>query len=94
MSDGAETIAQALERLSAAVDLLDGAALRRLSAERADQARLTELELMRGDRAKLAEMLDQALTRGRSLEDAQKQANDRVDRAIALVSDMLAEKEG
>ncbi len=94
MSEDAGPLAQALKRLSAAVDLLDGAALRRLAAERADQSRLTELELMRGDRAKLAEMLEQALARGRSLEEAQKQAHERVDRAIALVSDMLAEKEG
>jgi hypothetical protein len=83
----------AIEKLRSAVDLLDAAAMRRLSSERSEQARQTELELMRGDRAKLAELLDQALSRGRTLENAQKQAQDSVDRAIALVRQTLAERD-
>jgi hypothetical protein len=93
MSDGANPLAAALRRLVSAVDLLDGAALRKLAADRADQARATELELMRGDRAKLAELLDQALARGRALEAAQDEATARVDRAMELVRDALSQQE-
>lgn len=93
MAEPRPVMAEALGKLRNAVDLLDAAAMRRLSAERSDQARQTELELMRGDRAKLAELLDQALARGRSLESAQKQAQDSVDRAIALVRQTLADKD-
>jgi Domain of unknown function (DUF4164) len=94
MSETPASLAEALQRLTAAVDLLDAAALRKLAADRADQARATELELMRGDRAKLAALLDQALARGRSLEAAQAEATARVDRAMALVQEALAEKGG
>jgi Domain of unknown function (DUF4164) len=93
MAEPRPVMADALGKLRSAVDLLDAAAMRKLSAERSDQARQTELELMRGDRAKLAELLDQALTRGRALEGAQKQAQDSVDRAIALVRQTLADKD-
>jgi Domain of unknown function (DUF4164) len=93
MSDGANPLAAALRRLVSAIDLLDGAALRKLAADRADQARATELELMRGDRAKLAELLDQALARGRALEAAQDEATARVDRAMELVRDALSQQE-
>jgi hypothetical protein len=88
-----QSLNDAIERLRSAIDLLEAGAMRRLAADRSDQARMTELELMRGDRAKLAELLDQALARGRTLEAAQKQAQDSVDRAIALVTDALARKD-
>jgi hypothetical protein len=94
MTETPASLTDALRRLNAAVDTLDAAAMRKLSADRADQARATELELMRGDRAKLAELLDQALARGRSLEAAHAEATARVDRAMALVKDALAEKGG
>jgi hypothetical protein len=94
MPDAASPLTAALERLGSAVDLLDAAAMRRLTAERADQARATELQLMRGDRAKLAELLDQALSRGRALEAAQLEASARVDRAMTLVRGALQDKEG
>jgi hypothetical protein len=94
MPDAASPLTAALERLGSAVDLLDAAAMRRLTAERADQARATELQLMRGDRAKLAELLDQALSRGRALEAAQLEASVRVDRAMTLVRGALQDKEG
>jgi dihydroxyacetone kinase DhaKLM complex PTS-EIIA-like component DhaM len=93
MAQAPSAMGDALEKLRSAVDLLDAAAMRRLSSERSEQARQTELELMRGDRAKLAELLDQALVRGRTLEAAQKQAQDSVDRAITLVRQTLAEKD-
>jgi Domain of unknown function (DUF4164) len=93
MAVAPSAMTQAIEKLRSAVDLLDAAAMRRLSSERSEQARQTELELMRGDRAKLAELLDQALARGRTLESAQKQAQDSVDRAIALVQQTLAERD-
>jgi Domain of unknown function (DUF4164) len=94
MAEAPSPLAEALDRLRGAIDLLDAAAMRRMSAERGEQARQTELELMRGDRAKLAELLDKALARGRTLEAAQKQAEDSVDRAIQLVRRTLTEKDG
>ncbi len=94
MSEAAKPLAEALKRLTAAVDTLDSAALRRLAAEKSDQARATELELMRGDRAKLAELLDQALTRGRALEAANRDAVERIDRAMTLIAGALPEKDG
>jgi hypothetical protein len=89
MSEASLPLASALQRLGSAIDLLDAAATRRMSAERADAARATELELMRGDRAKLAELLDQALARGRALETAQQDMAVRLDCAIGLVRDVL-----
>jgi hypothetical protein len=89
MSDATLPLASALQRLGSAIDLLDAAAARRLSADRSDAQRATELELMRGDRAKLAELLDQALARGRELETAHEDVAGRVDRAIELVKQAL-----
>ncbi|MGL4637109.1 MAG: DUF4164 domain-containing protein [Beijerinckiaceae bacterium] len=89
MSETSLPLSSALQRLGSAIDLLDAAATRRLTAERADAARATELELMRGDRAKLAELLDQALSRGRALEAAQQDVTARLDSAIGLVRDVL-----
>jgi hypothetical protein len=89
MSDPSLPLVSALQRLGSAIDLLDAAAARRLSADRMDAARVTELELMRGDRVKLAELLDRALSRGRALETTQQDAIVRVDRAIDLVRGAL-----
>ncbi len=90
MSDASLPLVSALQRLGSAIDLLDAAAARRVSAERNEASRATELELMRGDRAKLAELLDQALARGRALENVQADVTARVDRAIGLVQGALA----
>ncbi len=45
---------------------------------------------MRGDRAKLAELLDEALARGRALENVHTDITARVDSAIGLVQGALA----
>lgn len=45
---------------------------------------------MRGDRAKLAELLDEALARGRMLENVHTDITARVDSAIGLVQGALA----
>jgi hypothetical protein len=91
MSDSSLPLVSALQRLGSAVDLLDAAAARRFSAERNEASRATELELMRGDRAKLAELLDEALARGRALENVQADVTARVDRVIGLVQGALAQ---
>ncbi len=90
MSDASLPLVSALQRLGSAVDLLDASAARRFSAERNEASRATELELMRGDRAKLAELLDQALARGRMLENVHTDITARVDSAIGLVQGALA----
>jgi hypothetical protein len=94
MSEPSGHLGDALARLSAAVDLLDAAAMRRLAAEKSEQARAVELDLMRADRARLADQLDKAVARGRELETARHDAMERVDRAMALVKGVMAEREG
>ncbi len=90
MSEALPPLAAALQRLGAAVDLLDAAAARRIASERNGQARAMELELMRADRARLAELLDQATARGKALENAHAEIEARVDKAIDLVTEALS----
>jgi hypothetical protein len=90
MSNEVPSLATALKRLGSAIDSLDSAASRKQGVERANTARATELELMRGDRAKLADLLDQALLRGRSLEEATAKVSERLERAIIITQDALS----
>jgi hypothetical protein len=89
MSNEVPSLATALKRLGSAIDMLDTSASRKQGSERANAARATELELMRGDRAKLADLLDQALARGRSLEEANAKVSDRLERAIMITQEAL-----
>ncbi len=90
MNEALPPLAAALQRLGAAVDLLDAAAARRIASERNGQARAMELELMRADRARLADLLDQATARGKALESAHAEIEARVDKAIDLVTEALS----
>ncbi|MGL5115586.1 MAG: DUF4164 family protein [Beijerinckiaceae bacterium] len=91
MTDGNNLIAaEALKRLSVAVDLLEAAATRRLAAERADADRLTELDLMRADRVRLAEQLDAAMARNAAYDQALPDMERKVERAMELMGDALA----
>jgi uncharacterized protein YggU (UPF0235/DUF167 family) len=83
------SLAGALQQLGAAIDVLDGAAGRRLQADKADAGRATELELMRGDRARLAEQLDEALAKGKAREALLKELSQRVDAATHHVQAAL-----
>jgi hypothetical protein len=91
MDSSQASLSDAMKRLSLAINKLEAAAGQRQSQERTSAARAAEFELMRSDRAKLAEILDQALQRGRSLEAACEEADVRVERAMQLVQQALAE---
>jgi two-component sensor histidine kinase len=82
-------LASALQQLGAAIDVLDGAAGRRVQADKADAGRATELELMRGDRARLAEQLDEALAKGKARDALLKELSQRVDNATNYVQSAL-----
>jgi predicted nucleic acid-binding Zn-ribbon protein len=82
-------IAEALSRLTAALDELDLAVARRLGAERSQADLLDELAMMREDRQKLTDMLDEALAHRRAMEGTVGQVNERIDRAIRTVRDVL-----
>ncbi len=84
------SLSEALQQLGTAIDVLDGAAGRRVQADKVDAGRATELELMRGDRARLAEQLDEALARGRAREALLKELSQRVDNAASHVQSALA----
>jgi Domain of unknown function (DUF4164) len=90
---GKPTAIDALRRLASAMDSLEAAAARRLAAERADADRLAELDLMRADRGRLAEQLDAALARNTAYEQALPDMERKVERAIELMGDALAQED-
>jgi hypothetical protein len=85
-----DPVSEALNRLSAALDRLDAAAIRYGEADRVRATLETELAVMREDRHRLAEMLD--LETGARLEADQtlRDCLPRLDRAITQVKAGLA----
>jgi multidrug resistance efflux pump len=75
----------ALARLSSALDQMEAAIARHgLKAEALADMR-HELDLMRSDRHRLAELLDVSVARGRALENAHNEVDQRIERAITTV---------
>jgi Domain of unknown function (DUF4164) len=94
MTDADKAIAvDALRRLAGAMEMLESAAARRLAVERADADRLAELDLMRADRMRLAEQLDAALVRNAAYELALPDMERKVERAMELMGDALAQED-
>lgn len=89
MPEPTAALASALNRLSAALDGLDTAVLRRRTRDEASGSRDAELSLMQEDRARLAEELDQALHRLNRLDAASADAMQRIDRAMGAVQSAL-----
>jgi hypothetical protein len=78
-------IAAALDELARAIDRME-----RVSVRQASKADLTtEMSLIRADRQKLAEALDEALSRAKGLDAARLTAQDKIDKALAAVKDVL-----
>jgi len=86
---GVDTREPSLERLRAALEMLEAAVERRtrLDARRADADE--EFALMQDDRARLAVELDGALDENRALAAAQSAALEKVTRAGAAVEAIL-----
>lgn len=87
---GADPLEPSLERMRAALDLLEAAIERRLrhDARRADADE--EFALMQDDRSRLAVELDGALAGNRALAAANAAAAERIARASAAIENMLA----
>lgn len=80
-----QSVAAASRRLTLALDALDAAAERRREAARGEQALSAQIHSLGEDRARLASELDQALSRARALE----RANREVARRIAAVIETI-----
>ena len=88
MSD-TDSIEAASRRLTVALDALDAAAERRRDADRREAALAEQLHVLDADRARLAGELDQAAARTRTLEAANRDIAERIDRAITTVRGAL-----
>ena len=86
---GGDPLELSLERMQAALDLLEAAVERRLrfDARRADANE--ELALMQDDRSRLAVELDGALDQNRAFSAANAAAAEILARASAAIEDML-----
>lgn len=84
---------EALRRLEGAVGLMEAAVARRIEVERRRGDLETELQLMQDDRARLAVDLDGTLSRLRRHEAAAEDVGRRVERAAAVIGDVLARAE-
>ncbi len=89
----AATLDEALDRLDAAVGLIEAAVARRLDAERRRGDLETELQIMQDDRARLAMELDGAAARLSRVEVAVADVERRVGRAIVTLREVLARAE-
>lgn len=78
-------VQEALRRLEQAIDSLEAATHRQTQRVGKVDDLTTELRLMRADRQKLAGLLDEAVARGRALDQARRQVSERVDRAIGAI---------
>jgi predicted nucleic acid-binding Zn-ribbon protein len=79
----------ALIRLDSALAQLEGAARRRIEAERGRANLETELTLMQDDRARLASELDGAMARLGAVESAAGDVEQRLERAMNVVGAVI-----
>ena len=84
-----DSIEAASRRLTVALDALDAAAERRRDADTREAALAEQLHALDADRARLAGELDQAAARTRTLEAANRDIAERIDRAITTVRGAL-----
>jgi hypothetical protein len=83
----------ALQRLGAALDLLDGAVERRLEVARDVSSLEGELHQLGTDRSRLAQSLDAAEARAARLEEANKEVSRRLVVAMEAIREVLARHE-
>lgn len=84
-----EYIEAALNRLAAALDLLDAATERRARADALRANLEEELAVMQDDRSKLAVELDAAVARSRTLELANEEVARKLKNASASIRSLL-----
>jgi hypothetical protein len=85
----ADSIEVASRRLTLALDALDAAAEARIEADRGAAALVHQVHALDTDRARLAGELDLAAARTRTLETANREVAQRIDRAIETVRGVL-----
>jgi hypothetical protein len=84
-----DLIETASNRLALALDALEAAAERRGESARNEEALVTQIQAFGTDRARLASELDQATARGLGLEQANRDAAQRIDQAIEAIREVL-----
>lgn len=84
MSEG-RGIETATRRLSVALDSLEAALTRRQEADGRQLSLTSQIATLGSDRARLAAELDRQVARASRLEDANREAAQRIDRAIEVV---------
>ncbi len=89
----AVSLDEALQRLDAALGLIEAAVARRLDGERRRGDLETELQIMQDDRARLAMELDGASAHLSRIETAAEDVERRVGRAIGTLREVLARAE-
>jgi L-lactate utilization protein LutB len=90
MSD-ADSIETATRRLLLALDALEAAAERRSEADRGEELLADQVQALGTDRARLASELDDVTARARALETANREVIERIDQAIEVIREVLAE---
>ena len=85
---------EALNRLNAALDLLDGAVERRLEGARDVSSLEGEVHQLGTDRSRLAQSLDAAEARSARLEEANKEVSRRLVAAMEAIREVLARHNG
>ena len=88
MSDN-DPIDAATRRLSQALEALEAATERRREADRTDGKLAAQVHALGSDRARLASQLDEATTRARALEAANREVAQRIDQAIETIRGVL-----
>lgn len=84
-----DSVEAASRRLALALDALEAAVERRRDADRSDEALADQIHALGSDRARLAGELDAAAARSRRLETANREAAQRIDRAIETIRGVL-----
>jgi hypothetical protein len=84
---------EALRRLGAALELLDGAVERRLEGAREVSILEGEVHQLGTDRSRLAQSLDASEARSARLEDANKEVSRRLVTAMEAIREVLAHHE-
>ena len=87
---GASPIADAIQRLSAALDMVEGAVEERLEQSRHAAGLESELHRLGTDRSRLAQSLDGAEARAARLEDANREVSHRLVAAMESIRDVLS----
>lgn len=86
---GASPVEDALRRLDAALDLLEGAVERRLENARDVNSLETELHRLGTDRSRLAQSLDASEARSARLEEANREVSRRLVQAMESIREVL-----